>query len=202
MILFPEKAPYGEYFLRCNGMHGDGFLEWVFHPGMLFGSVEKWWGEGGARDNAHEGLDIALFRDGDWQIHRLEAGSLVPAMYGGEVVRVGQDYLGKSVFVCHEIDDGHGRTLHTIYAHIRPGDHIRRFVRVGTGDVVGGVADPGLRDRKAPAHVHITAAWIPGSLPPQRMTWRAIGALGPGALLNPLELMASRYAIEELPPQM
>lgn len=201
MIGLPEKAPYGEYFLKCNGMQGGGFFEWVFDPGMLFGSLEKWWGGGGFRENPHEGLDMALFRDGGGQIRGLVAGTVVPALYEGEVVRVGEDYLGESVYICHEIDDGYGRTLHTIYGHIRPGDHIRRSVRVGAGEVLGSVADPGLRERKAPAHLHITAAWIPGSLPPERMTWRAIGALGQGALLNPLDLMACRNAVQELPRQ-
>jgi len=199
---FAEKASYGEYFLRCNGMQRDGFLEWVFHPGMLFGSVQKWWGEGGCRDNPHEGLDIAWFRDGGGEIRRLGAGTLVPALYGGEVVRIGHDYLGESVYVCHGMEDGYGRTLHTIYGHIRPGDHIRRLASVGAGEALGTVVDPGLRDRKAPAHLHITAAWIPGSLPPEGMTWREIGALGPEGLLNPLDLIACRNAIEELPPQM
>ena len=79
---------------------------------------------------------------------------------------------------------------------------MRRLESVAAGDVLGTVADPGLRVRKAPAHLHLTAAWIPGSLPPERMTWREIGALGPGALVNPLDLMACRNAIEGLPEQM
>ena len=197
-----EKAPYGEYLVMCNGLQCDGFLEWVFHPGMLFGSVGKWWGGGGTRGRPHEGLDVALFRDASGRMRRVEAGTLVPALYGGEVVRMGPDYLGDLAFVRHEIDDGHGSTLHTIYGHIRVDDHIRRLVRVNAGKVIGCVSDRGLRGGKAPAHLHITAAWIPNSLPPEKMSWKEVGALGPEALLNPLDLMESRKAIEDLPRQM
>ena len=202
MTLFAEKSPYGDYLLQSNGMAEYGFLEWVFHRGMLFGSVEKWWAGGGSRANPHEGLDMALFRDGNGHVRRVGAGTLVPAMYEGEVMGIGRDYLGESVFLRHRIEDGQGRTLHTIYGHIHFSHHVRTLARVDAGEVLGSVADPGLRGKKAPAHLHITTAWIAGAVPPDRMTWKAIGTWAAESLVNPLDLMRCRYVIEELTGQM
>ena len=202
MTRLAEKVKYGDYVLECNGMDRDGFVEWVFLPGMLFGSCERWWGRGGARGKPHEGLDFAQFRDGTGQVRRLNVGTLVPAMYGGEVVRVGEDYLGETVYLRHWIDDGCGRTLHTVYGHVRVrGDH-RRLASVGAGEVLGSIADPGARDRKVPAHLHVTAAWIPNSLIAERLTWVTVAALGMGEILDPLDLMACRSAVEKLPREM
>ncbi len=37
-------------------------LEWLFYPGMLFGSLLKWWGDWRERYTRHEGVDIAFYR--------------------------------------------------------------------------------------------------------------------------------------------
>lgn len=197
-----EKAPYSKYLLECNNRFVDGFREWVFHSGMLFASCEKWWGKGGVRDRPHEGLDMVLWRDDRGLTQRVEAGVVVPALYAGEVVMVEQDYLGDSLYVRHAIDDGGGRTLHTVYGHIRVGSTIGRAGKVTAGEAVGSVADPRHRGRQTPAHLHLTAAWIPDRLAADELNWDSIGALGLEALIDPLEVIACPTTVEDVPFEM
>ena len=46
-----EKTPYTTLLLEKNGNDPDEFTGWIFHPGMLFNSPLKWWGDGGQRDS-------------------------------------------------------------------------------------------------------------------------------------------------------
>jgi hypothetical protein len=52
--------------------------EWLFHPAMLFGSQNKWWGDLGKRDGPHEGLDLCLYSTGKGNISRLDEKTRVP----------------------------------------------------------------------------------------------------------------------------
>ena len=117
---------FTEFMLRENGLERRGFHAWVFLPGMLFNAHDKWWGDKGKRTRPHEGLDVGLFSDRQGRFFRLEEETKIPAMYGGTVVAIVDDFLGMSIVLEHRLPDSGGPFL-TIYGHtvvregLRPG---------------------------------------------------------------------------------
>ena len=109
-----EKTNFSEQLLECNGLREAGFHRWAFHPGMLFGAREKWWGDRGARPTPHEGIDLCLYTNEPGHLLELGESTRIPVMLDGEVTKIEKDYLGQSVYVSHGIDDGHGRRLWTM----------------------------------------------------------------------------------------
>ena len=193
----PRASEFGERLARCNALYGLGFEEWVFYPGMLFRALGTWWGNGGNRRRPHEGLDVCLYRTKDRKVHRFDEKTRIPVMYEGEVVKIGDDFLGRSVYISHSIYDSHGRQLLTIYGHTRPHDGIHPGRVLSEEDVLGAIADPGKRRGEIPPHIHISVAWVPRSLCYEKFDWETIGDPGIVALLNPLDVIACRYSILE-----
>lgn len=89
-----EKPPFTAVLLELNGIDPDEFIGWIFHPGMLFGSPQKWWGGGGRRDFPHEGIDFCLYQDSSGNLKRLSPKTRIPAMHSGVVRGAFSDYLG------------------------------------------------------------------------------------------------------------
>jgi hypothetical protein len=75
-------------------------------PGMAFGAMDKWWGDQGRRERPHEGVDLCLYRDGHGEVRRLGEHARLPAMYDATVVRLCDDFLGRSVMMEHELPRG------------------------------------------------------------------------------------------------
>ena len=188
---------FGERLAGYNGLNELGFEEWVFHPGMLFRALGRWWGNGGNRRSPHEGLDLCLYRTKDREVHRFDEKTRIPVMYEGEIVKIGDDFLGTSVYVSHSIYDKHGGQLLTVYGHTRPHDGIHRGRVLSESDVLGTIADVGAGWGGIPPHIHISVAWIPKSLRYEKLDWETIGDPGIVALLNPLDVIACRYSILE-----
>jgi hypothetical protein len=187
-----KKTVFIEYLVGLNGLSVD---EWIFYPGMLFKAEEKWWGKGGVREKAHEGLDLYLFMDRSGRINSLDEKTEIPVMYDGEVVKIDDDFLGSSVFISHGEYDGRGRQLFTIYGHIIPHCGIRRGTRLETGDSFARIA--GVEGGKAgiPAHLHISIALIPLSLPCERLNWETVSDRSTVTLIDPLSVMNCRYRL-------
>jgi hypothetical protein len=64
-----------------------------------------------------------------------------PGHIRGQVVKVGDDFLGQSVFVSHGAYDNDGSQLHTIYGHIKPRGRMDPGERLSDGDIIGTIAD-------------------------------------------------------------
>lgn len=66
------------------------------HPqaGMLWGSRLKWWGDGGERRSAHEGLDFQRFDDGSGGTRSLAVGSRVAPLLPGSNAPAGVEPPG------------------------------------------------------------------------------------------------------------
>src|SRR3989339_1498275 len=92
---------FTESLVRENALDECGFKGWVFYPGMLFNAKDKWWGDQGKRDKPHEGLDLCLYRDQQDRVFRLDEKTKIPALYDGLVVRIFDDFIGKSVMMEH-----------------------------------------------------------------------------------------------------
>lgn len=63
-----------------------------------------WWGDCGERDNPHEGLDLCLYRNMEDDILRLDEKTNIPAMSDGVVVKIINDFLGRSVILEPPLD--------------------------------------------------------------------------------------------------
>ncbi len=188
----PESA-FNSFFLKHNiDLNTHGFKEWIFYPGMLFQDMETWWTDNSLRPTPHEGTDLCFYRDNTGQVRRIDSGTKIPVMYTGDIVHIHDDFLGKSIYVKHNINDKNENALHTIYGHTTPGDHHVTGKRAHEGDIIAEVAALS-EDSKIPPHIHLTMAWIPESLPCKRLNWDTIWTSKSVTLCNPLEHIDIKY---------
>lgn len=125
-------------------------------------------------------------------------------MYEGEIVGIHDDFMGKSLFVSHDLYDELGNRLHTIYGHTNPypGVDIGRHFR--EGETIAVIAAARKNDTQVPSHLHISVAWLPKSFPYNRLNWETMGDRGVTTLCNPLEFIDGNYTVEQdvLPYEM
>ena len=188
-----SKTRFTEFFIRENKFYKLSFARWVFCPGMLFHSPDKWWGDRGKRDKPHEGLDLGLYKDRRSSIHRFDEGTRIPAMYDGAIVSIINDFIGKSIFIEHGPADGEPGRLITIYGHTNP----RRDLHVGTivkeGDVVGTLAVPNASKTDILPHLHVSVGKASQSVSYDQLDWRTIGVSDKLMLFDPLDVIGRRY---------
>ncbi|MBI5663623.1 MAG: M23 family metallopeptidase [Nitrospirae bacterium] len=194
-----KKSRFTELLMRNNAAEERGFKEWIFNPGMLFKAGKKWWGDGGKRSNAHEGLDLCLYRNRQGMIVRLEAGMAVPAMYDGTVVKIIDDFIGKSVIIDHSFTSQ--RRFCSVYGHTVPEQGMKAGSRVSEGDVIAALSDPGQSKKGLFPHLHITLGLLSGEASYEFMDWETLGKADV-LLLDPLEVIGGNYVIEDLPAVM
>jgi hypothetical protein len=136
----------------------SGFKCWIFLPGMLFGSRIEWWGDGCRRRTEHEGLDFATGFLHNGEICGIPEGVPARALADGEVAAVLDDFISKTVVVRHStISRPNGDIFHTLLSHIQP--QVGRQDAVAKGQMIGKVGKSAKAG--APAHLHLTGAWIP-----------------------------------------
>lgn len=181
-----RKSPFHESLIRLNGLDKQGFAVWVFKPGMLFKDLALWWGDGGVRRRPHEGLDICFYRDKVGQNCRLTEKTIIPVIYDGKIVRIHDDFLGKSVYVVHEIYNGDGNRLYTVYGHTSPLCGIAEGKELREGYPFATIADVGTGKTVIPPHVHLSVAWIPVTFPFERLNWDTMSDPDIVTLCNPL----------------
>ena len=184
-----------EYLIDCNRLREAGFEEWLFYPGMLFMSPDKWWGNGGCRPAPHEGSDFCLWRDRNGRRFRLDGNTRIPAMFEGEVVGISDDFLGKSVYMRHDICDSRGSRLYTLLGHTAPRDSLRKGSQLDQGEVFAHISVRERKKMKIPPHLHISVAWMDASYPDEKLGWEMLGRTPEIRLLDPLEVIGCKYAI-------
>ena len=69
--------------------------------------MERWWENGGFRDKPHEGIDLCLYNDQSGSTRALDKAARIPGMYRGCVKNIIDDYIGKTIFMAHDIYNGH-----------------------------------------------------------------------------------------------
>jgi len=190
MSNLPElKSAFFSYLVANNRPHLDNFKQWRFHPGMLFNSSDKWWGDQGARPAPHEGLDLCSFEDLNSRVRNLDRHTRIPAAFAGEVVKIAPDFLGQSIYIKHAVFDERGRQLYSAYGHTAPLDSLKIGTRVAAGEIIG-VISPGSGKKNAIApHLHITFAWISGPIDRRDLSWDNLGN-NPGiTLIDPRSIL-------------
>ena len=190
-----RNTRFTELLIQKNALDNGGFKGWIFCPGMLFNSTDKWWGDHGKRDKPHEGLDLCFYKDREDTILRLGEKAKVPAIYDGIVVGIIDDFLGKSVIVEHLFSDLDNSRLCTIYGHTIPEDHLHVGKIVKKGDVIATLADSSRSKTKILPHLHISLGWTSKVISYDRLDWENIGASNTLTLLDPLKIIDWDYLI-------
>lgn len=183
-----RNTRFTEFLIQKNALDQNGFNGWVFCPGMLFQSTDKWWGDQGKRDKPHEGLDVCLYKDRNHRILRLGETAKIPVIYDGTVVGIVEDFLGKSVIIEHLFNDLNNR-LCTIYGHTIPKDNLHVGKIVKQGEVIATLADSGRSKTNIFPHLHISLGWTSNAISYDRLNWKTIGALNTLTLLDPLKVI-------------
>lgn len=197
LACIPERTKFSEYLIGYNGLDKIGFKEWLFFPGMLFNATDKWWGDRGARDRPHEGLDLSLYRDKNGKNHGLDENIKIPVMYEGKVVTIINDFIGKTLFVAHNIYNSNENVLFSIYGHIEPCDGIANGTLVGEGRVIAAISD--LHKKKAIMlpHLHISVAWVPKSVSHKNLNWETFSDSKALTFLDPIDFITHSYTLLE-----
>ncbi|OGP76804.1 MAG: hypothetical protein A2V86_15095 [Deltaproteobacteria bacterium RBG_16_49_23] len=190
---FLKKSRFTEFLVRENGLDEPGFQEWIFYPGMLFNAMDKWWGNQGKRERPHEGLDLCLYRDREDRILRLDEKTKIPALYDGVVVRVVDDFIGKSVIVEHRLPGSDNSRFCTIYGHtnLPRGLHVDRIVKAG--DILATLARPNKSQSNIPPHLHISLGWIFNEISYENLDWDTMDTLKPLKWVDPLQVISRHF---------
>ncbi len=192
------KTAFNSFFIKqYNDLNAHGLKEWIFYPGMLFHDTEAWWSDDGIRPTPHEGIDFCFYRDSTGQVRRIDSGTKIPVTYTGDIVHIHDDFLGKSIYIKHGMNNKSGNTFHTIYGHTIPQKHCVTGKRVHEGDIIAEVAAVSKNSKVLP-HIHITMAWIPESLPCKKLNWDTIWTSKSVTLCNPLEHINIKYTLGDI----
>ncbi len=190
-----NKSGFTEYFIQANGLGKNGFDEWLFLPGMLFLAPNKWWCNRSKRDSPHEGLDLGLYRDCRGNIRQLDEKTQIPAIFGGMVVKVLDDFLGKSVIMEHALSENETSMLITIYGHTIPAENIKPGRSFNQGDIIATLANRKKFKTDIDPHLHISTAWSLRTGSYENLNWNTIGTLDTLTLFDPLQVMDWHYSV-------
>jgi murein DD-endopeptidase MepM/ murein hydrolase activator NlpD len=185
----PEPPPSGftQALARANGLDERGFVGWQIDPAMRFGAARMWWADRGPRPAPHEGLDLCFYRDRTQAIHRLDPETRIPAAYDGSVVRLCDDFVGRSVMMAHRFPNRPG-WYYTLYGHTRPREDLEASSTVRQGEIVARLAPVTRPGSTVLPHLHISLGWSPHPVPPERLDWPLLPEVL--HLLDPLPLLS------------
>jgi hypothetical protein len=196
-LVLRKKSRFTEHFIRANGLKKQEFDEWVFLPGMMFQAPDKWWGKRGKRNRPHEGLDLCIYRARQNRICHLKETSRIPAIYSGVVVKILDDFLGKSVIMAHTEPADKNLIFLTIFGHTQPAAGIEAGSFLHQGDVMASVADPGRSGIGVISHVHISIGFFLKTIPYDQLNWDSIGKADVISLLDPVLVLNAKYSVME-----
>ena len=183
-------SQFMEFMLEHNRPRMDGFKGWVFHPGMLFQALEKWWGDQGLRAVPHEGLDLYSFETAGGRVKTVDQQTQIPAAFAGQIVKIDRDFLGKSIFLSHAVFAPGGRQLLSAFGHTVPRDGLKPGQPVAAGEIIAAVAGVPGQKTNLPPHLHLTFAWVPKDFRGEQLTWKNLGH-DPGIrLIDPLTVIS------------
>ena len=186
-------SQFMESMLERNRPRMDGFKGWVFHPGMLFQALGKWWGDQAPRAVPHEGLDLYSFETAGGRVQTVDQQTQIPAAFAGQVVKIDRDFLGKSIYISHAIYTAGGRQLLSAVGHTVPRDRLQTGQQVAAGEIIAVVAGVPGNKTDLPPHVHLTFAWVPKDFRLDQLTWKNLGH-DPGIrLIDPLAVISGFF---------
>ncbi len=167
-------------------------ITWVFYPGMLQDSPDKWWADFGRRHATHEGIDICFFRNNS-RIPALPPGVSVPAMFDGTVVNVADDLLGKSIVVSYnppgfKPSGGNGKNIVMVYSHLEVDGGLTPGTRISRGQIIARTFDTRIKKSKLLSHIHLSCIIVPEGMPPKALNWSLFPDRKQVEYINPIFL--------------
>lgn len=168
----------------ANGLEQRaGFRHFLFFPGMLFASRQKWWADGGLRPGFHEGLDLCFFEGAEGCRFRLDETARVPAAFDSRVAAVIDDFLGRTVVAKQNLPGRPGQYF-ILYAHIRPDQSVRPGQALAAGQTFAAVAPPA-QNTILPPHLHLSV--MPCEKMPsfEKLDWPLLNTLETDMFLDP-----------------
>ncbi len=196
-----KKTIFTEMLIEANNLDPDDFQSWVFWPGMLFDSTDKWWGDYGQREFPHEGIDFCLHKELSGRVQRLDERTRIPVMHDGVVRALFNDYLGQAVILEHEnMQDQNGKLL-SVYAHTKPEEGIRPGVSVNAGDIIATIADTSRSKANILPHLHVSFGAPSPALIYDPFVWNSMRDPRQVKLLDPLDLIDWPHAVLDFPDQ-
>ena len=189
------KTSLTEMLLQANNIDPRGFQRWVFCPGMVYGSTDKWWGDFGQRDFPHEGIDLCLYEDRAGRLQRLDAQTRIPVMGDGVVRAVFRDYLGQAIIVEHASSANGNRKYLSVYAHTRPKEGLQPGVAVREGEVIATIADTRHAKARILPHLHLSLGHPSPTLVYALFVWNMMRDPERVALQDPMDFVEGRYRI-------
>jgi hypothetical protein len=184
-----------DYLLSANRPRLDGFRHWIFHPGMLFQARQQWWGLEQSRPTPHEGLDLCRFEDIAGNPSSLDDSTVIPAPFAGTVVNISGDFLGRSIFLAHDLEPMAGRRLYTAVGHTTPRKSLVAGQLIAEAEIIASVSTPVNPKTTVPPHLHLTLAIVPDTVAPEQLTWKYLSTGTEIRLLNPLEVFPTNFII-------
>ena len=184
------SSKFMEFMVEHNRLQMAGFKRWVFQPGMLFQASGKWWGDQGHRPAPHEGLDLHSFADAGGRVITVDQNTQIPAAFAGHIVKIDQDFLGRSIYMSHAIFTAGGRQLLSAFGHTVPRESLKTGHYVAEGEIIAAISGfPGKKTALVP-HLHLTFAWVPVHLALNQLDWKNL-ADDPGiTLIDPLTVIS------------
>ena len=182
-----KNSRFTEMLIAANGLDRTVFERWLFCPGMLFNSPDKWWGDRGRRDFPHEGIDLCLYRDRSRGTLRMDENTRIPVMEDGVVKAIFTDYLGEAVIIEHDGPGGGRQGFISFYAHTKPNAGVHTGVMVKKGDIIATLADTSKSKAGIIPHLHFSLGLPSSSFSFERFAWNTIRTPAMITLLDPLE---------------
>ncbi len=124
---------------------------------------------------------------------RLDEKTKIPVLYDGIVVRVVDDFIGKSVMVEHRLPDSDHPRFCTIYGHtnLSRGLHVGRIVEAG--DILAFLAPPNKSQRNIPPHLHISVGWIFNKISYENLDWETMSTSKALKWVDPLQVINRHF---------
>ncbi len=184
------------YLISNNSTVIQSFKEWIFHPGMLFGSMDKWWSDG-QREKPHEGLDICFYRDKQDGLFRIKEKTKIPALYDGVVEGIVDDFLGRTIIVKYNSTGSEKNSSYFIYGHVVPLDGISINRPVKAGEIIAELGNAKKSKSGVLPHLHITIGKTLKKFPEGEMTWNIISDPDIFTLSDPVCILSSGYSVAD-----
>ncbi len=150
--------------------------------------MDKWWGNGGERNKPHEGVDLCFYKTHKSEILQLDETIKIPVLYEGVVVKVMDDYIGRSIVIEHRFDEKDHLKFFTIYGHTISYDDLHDGERVREGEIIATLARP-RASSPIPPHLHLSIGWLKESISLQDLDWETIGATNALKWVDPLKVI-------------
>jgi hypothetical protein len=181
MAHFPQ---FLEALARANGL-GDN-ITWLFYPGMLLDSYDKWWDDFAKRPCAHEGIDICFFREGSGKISPLARNANIPAMDKGLILNRCKDFLGESLVIAHEGVLPLTPKVVFVYSHLEIEKKIVPGCRVEKNQIIGRTFDTSKKQSKLLSHLHFSCVELMDKIPLDVLDWDLFPDREKVNLINPV----------------